>query len=809
MSTIASVSVASSERTHLDVSGMTCAACVARIEKTLLKVPGVVEASVNLATEAAQIRYETGKVRPSELIAAIQGAGYDAHIHSSDAPQKSVQVRWHHDRETLAVIAALVLSAPLVLPMVLAPFGVDAMLPPLWQLALSTPVQFVLGARFYRAGWRAARALEGNMDLLVALGTSAAWGLSVGMLWYHGAHGSPHLYFEASSVVIALVLLGKWLELRARRSTAAAIRALQALRPDIARVDVSGREIELPLAQVREGDVVLIRPGERIPVDGVVMAGDSHLDESMLTGESLPVARHPGDRVSAGSLNGEGLLRVRTTATGQKTLLARIIELVEQAQAGKAPIQRLADRASAVFVPTVLAIAAVTLLGWGISTGDWTRALLNAVAVLVIACPCALGLATPTAIMAGTGVAARYGILIQDAQSLELAHSVQVVAFDKTGTLTVGAPDVLACEPAAGIDRDRLLMLAAAAQQGSEHPLARALGRALTQVDKSAFSKVESEAAVPWALLESQSIAGRGVIAKLKAIDPARPSEPLVLTGNASLMRDRGVALTPEMLTRADHHARAGRTVSFVAWQGADEAVTQVNQPSPRLLGLLAFGDALKPSAIHAIERLHALGIHTVLISGDNAGAAQAVSQSLGIKEVHAGVLPERKAELIAALRTGPPQRVVAMVGDGVNDAPALAAADVGIAMGTGTDVAMHTAGITLMRGDPALVAAALDISRRTHARIRQNLFWAFVYNIIGLPLAAAGALDPVIAGAAMALSSVSVVTNSLLLARWRPATEEGGAAESENSRNADDTGAPTNVATQKSGSPQAVASKA
>ncbi|MFM7570635.1 MAG: heavy metal translocating P-type ATPase [Betaproteobacteria bacterium] len=739
-------------RTRIDVSGMTCAACVGRVERTLNKIAGVQSASVNLATETAQIDYQVDAVRPSALLAAIEKAGYGARIRDdTNAPPTTGSPPI--DRDLIAVIIALALAAPLALPMLAAPFGFDAMLPGIWQLALATPVQFMLGARFYRAGWRAARAFEGNMDLLVAIGTSAAWGLSAWTLWAHRGHEHPHLYFEASSVVIALVLLGKWLELRARRSTAAAIRALTALRPDQARVEVDGREIELPLGLVRVGDRVIVRPGERIAVDGQVEAGRSHVDESMLTGESVPVACGPGDRVTGGSINGDGALTVRTTAIGPATVLARIIELVEAAQANKAPIQRLVDRVSSVFVPVVLVLALLTLLGWGFTQGNWTEAALHAVAVLVIACPCALGLATPAAIMAGTGIAARHGILIKDAQALELAHRVQVVAFDKTGTLTVGEPHLIACEVAAGVDPNRMLALAAAAQSGSEHPLARA-------VRASAAQAPGNTEPLP-VVLETRAVAGRGVIAQIRA-DGSNDPSLTVLIGNAGLMGEHAIDLAA-LSAATSAHAAAGRTVSYVAL--ADSAHAGRGQA----LGLLAFGDVLRPGAAQAIAALRAQGLRTVLISGDNAGAAQAVGRELGLDEIHAGVLPEQKAQLIAALRGNPPQRVVAMVGDGINDAPALAAADVGIAMGSGTDVAMHASGITLMRGDPRLVAAALDISRRTHARIRQNLFWAFFYNAIGIPAAIAGALDPVIAGAAMALSSVSVVGNVLLLKRWRP----------------------------------------
>ena len=745
-------------RTRLDISGMTCAACVGRVERTLAKIAGVSKASVNLATETAQVEHEPDAVRPSVLIAAIEQAGYGARIHDELHPQGG-NAAPPLDRDLIAAVAALALAAPLALPMLVAPFGGNLVLPGLWQLVLSAPVQFVLGARFYRAGWRAARALEGNMDLLVALGTSAAWGLSAWTLWAHRGHEHPPLYFEASSVVIALVLLGKWLELRARRSTAAAIRALSALRPEHARIAVDGREIELPLDQVRIGDRVMVRPGERIAVDGEVESGRSHVDESMLTGESVPVVREPGDRVTGGSMNGDGALVVRTTAIGAATVLARIIELVEAAQANKAPIQRLVDRVSSVFVPVVLLLALVTLLGWGLLRGDWTAAVMHAVAVLVIACPCALGLATPAAIMAGTGVAARHGILIKDAQALEVAHDVTVVAFDKTGTLTVGEPRVTACEVAAGVDRGRMLALAAAVQAASEHPLARAVRRA----------HADEASAEPLPLAQdTRAVAGRGVIAQVNT-HAADALALTVLIGNARLMRDHAIDLRT-LQASAERLAAAGQTVSYVAV--ADPGLASV----PHALGLLAFGDAIRPGASKAIAMLRAQGLRTVLVSGDNEGAAQAVGRELGLDEIHAGVLPERKAQLIASLRGDPPRCVVAMVGDGINDAPALAAADVGIAMGSGTDVAMHAAGITLMRGDPLLVPAALDIARRTHARIRQNLFWAFFYNVIGIPAAMLGALDPVIAGAAMALSSVSVVGNALLLKRWRPAPQTGTA---------------------------------
>jgi Cu+-exporting ATPase len=611
------------------------------------------------------------------------------------------------------------------------------------QWLLATPVQFWLGARFYRAGWKALRAGSGNMDLLVSLGTSAAYGLSLWLLWQ--ADGAmAHLYFESSAVVITLVLLGKWLESRAKRQTSDAIRALQALRPETARVRRDGIDIDVPVAELAVGDLVVVRPGERVAADGRVEDGRSHVDESLITGESLPVAKQAGDRVTGGALNAEGLLLVRTQAVGAESTLARIVRMVESAQAGKAPIQRLVDQVSAVFVPVVVGLALLTLLGWGFATGDWSAGVLNAVAVLVIACPCALGLATPAAIMVGTGAAARRGILIKDAQALEIAHAVRVVAFDKTGTLTEGRPQLAAAEPAAdaGLSAEQLVGLAAALQLGSEHPLAAAVLAAA----KQPLAPASDVRALP----------GRGIAGVVDG-------QSLQL-GSTRLMDESGVA-RGALEARALELQSEGRTVSWLAGRRGDAPW--------RLLGLLAFGDTLKPGAAAAIATLRGLGLRTLMISGDNAGSANAVGRALGIDDVRAEVLPEQKAGLVATLRAEIAGRgKVAMVGDGINDAPALAAADVGMAMAGeqgGTDAAMQAAGITLMRGDPALVAQAIDISRRTSAKIRQNLFWAFFYNVVGIPLAAFGLLNPVVAGAAMAMSSVSVLTNALLLKRWRP----------------------------------------
>ncbi|WP_119288923.1 heavy metal translocating P-type ATPase [Azohydromonas sediminis] len=740
-------------RTHtLRIDGMTCASCVGRVEKALARVPGVLAASVNLATEAAQVQALAG-VDVATLLAAVERAGYGARA-ADDTDSAAAAGRGaasepdaQRRRDALAVLAAAVLTLPLVLPMALMPFGVDAM-PPAWlQWLLATPVQFVFGRRFYVAGYKAVRAGAGNMDLLVALGTSAAYGLSVFQWWRHAEHGMPHLYFEASAAVITLVLLGKWLEARAKRQATDAIRALQALRPQRARVQrADGSEVEVPLAQVRVGDLVRVRPGEKLAVDGVVVEGRTHVDESLLTGESLPVAKGPGDRVTGGAVNGEGALTVRATGVGAESTLARIIRLVESAQAAKAPIQRLVDRVAAVFVPVVLVVAVLAFAGGAWWTGDAEGALINAVSVLVIACPCALGLATPAAIMAGTGVAARHGILIKDAQALELAHRVTHVAFDKTGTLTEGRPRLIAVEAAdAGRERE-VLGLAAALQARSEHPLARAV-----------VEHAKAEGLAPPAADAVQALAGRGVEGRVDG-------RPLWL--GSSRLRDERALDVGALAARATALEAEGRTLAWLAEVGGDG--------TSRLLGLLAFGDRLKPTAADAVARLRALGLQVVLLTGDNAGSAQAVARQLGIDAVRAQVLPADKARVVGDLKAG--GATVAMVGDGINDAPALAAADVGIAMATGTDVAMETAGITLMRGDPRLVAAAIEISRCTTAKIRQNLFWAFAYNVVGIPLAAFGLLNPVIAGAAMAMSSVSVVSNALLLRRWRPPAGPGDA---------------------------------
>ncbi|HXP97673.1 MAG TPA: heavy metal translocating P-type ATPase [Telmatospirillum sp.] len=719
----------------LVITGMTCASCSARVEKVLTRLPGVLRAEVNLATEKARVTVEAGDVTPAQMVAAIGKAGFGAAlVTANDTPEaEEEKVAARARRDLLLVCLSAILTLPLIGQMAFdLVAGGHAMLPPLVQLALASPVQFIIGARFYLGAWKALRNGAGNMDLLVALGTSAAFGLSVGQMIVGGEHGHTPLYFEASTVVITLVLLGKWLETRAKRSAASAIRGLMALRPDSATVERDGRLVKIAAEAVRLGEIVVLRPGERAPVDGVVVEGDSQMDESLLTGESLPVDKARDDSVTAGAINGDGLLRIKTTAVGADSTVSRIIRLVEGAQASKAPVQRLVDAIAAVFVPVVVGLAALTFAAWWYFNGDQQAALVAAISVLVIACPCALGLATPTAIMVGTGVAARAGILIKDAEALERAHDVTAIVFDKTGTLTEGRPAVSDIFAADG-DHTRLLSLAASAQQGSEHPLARAV------LDAA------KNGGIPLLPVGSfRALPGRGLQATL--------DNRTIVIGSQKLMRQLQLDLLG-LETRAVGMEAAGRTVMWVG-------------DGQRVIGLIAVSDNVKATAAGAVAKLKALGVRTIMLTGDNRRTAQVVAEALGLDEMHAELLPADKVSEIQRLRAD--GQVVAMVGDGVNDAPALAAADIGIAMGTGTDIAMHSAGITLMRGDPALLPAALSISRATYHKIRQNLFWAFVYNVIAIPLAAFGLLSPALAGGAMAFSSVSVVSNSLLLRRWR-----------------------------------------
>jgi len=714
------------------ISGMSCASCVSAVESALRKLPEVESASVNLATEKAHIELKEGRsLQTQTILKAVTDAGYGAELLTHTQSLK------HHDDESangIRIVMAVLLSTPLIIPMLFSLSGGHWNLPVWVQWLLATPVQFYLGAGFYTSAWKAIKNRTGNMDLLVAIGTSAAYLLSIYMM----SQGHEHLYFEASSVVITLVLLGKWLEKRAKRQTTEAIRALQKLRPETARVRRLDAELDIPLQEVMIDDVVIIRPGERIPVDAIVIDGSSHVDESMMTGESEPVNKTVGNKVIGGAVNIDGMLLVKTMAVGAESTLSRIIRLVEDAQTAKPEIQRLVDKVSAVFVPVVIVIALITLLAWGLYSANWEQAILNAVAVLVIACPCALGLATPTAIMAGTGVAARHGVLIKDAKALELAHSITQVVFDKTGTLTEGKPVLLAYN---AIDGDDLLLLelAASIEQNSLHPLAKAVVNQLQSLGKS-----------PSIATDVRDVAGRGLHGKI--------NNKIIYLGNKHWMSELDVYIDPHNVA-ALAYKNAGNTISWVA-QGDGET-------SPTLLGMLAFGDQIKESSKKAISALHDKEVKTLLLTGDNSTSAARVAEMIGIDKVLAEQTPESKASSIASLRNK--DAVIAMVGDGINDAPALAAADVSFAMSSGTDVAMRTADITLMRSDPSLVADTIDISRRTYRKIKQNLFWAFIYNLVGIPLAAMGLLSPVIAGAAMAFSSVSVVMNALMLSKWKP----------------------------------------
>jgi Cu+-exporting ATPase len=722
----------------LAIEGMTCSACSTRLEKVLSKLDGVDGASVNLATSNARVSVTSGTLSVSDLIVAVERAGFTGRAieTSSEALQQAARRAADRARlELIILIGAALFTLPFIVQMGLMWTQLQpSTLPALWQFALATPVQFIAGARFYLPAWRALKAGAGNMDLLVVLGTSAAWGLSTYLVLF--SPDSSDYYFEASSSVITLVLLGRHLEDRAKQNTTTAIRSLVALRPQTARIIREGGEVEVPASLVAVGEVVVVRPGEHLPVDGIITDGDTQIDESLITGESLPVERSIGDTVTGGSINGSGMIRVKVTAVGAESVLNRIIRAVEEAQASKAPVQHLVDRISALFVPAVIVIAiGAYLYSFLLLSSSQAEAIISAVTVLVVACPCALGLATPTAIMVGTGVAAQWGILIRDAESLEQAHKTTTVIFDKTGTLTAGQPNVVTVHPL-DMEEDELLALTAAAQQGSEHPLARAV---LNRVRKT----------TPLApLSDFSAIPGRGIRA---TVDNRQ-----VVTGNQRLMAESGVEQAP-LLEQANALSSRGSTVIWVA----------VDQ---RLKGIIAIDDVVRPTSKEAIAELNANGIETIMLTGDHQQSAASVADQLGAHDFIAEVLPEEKAAVVSNLMGK--NRTVAMVGDGINDAPALATADVGLAMGSGTDVAMETAGITLMRSDPLLVIEAISISHATHYKIWQNLFWAFIYNLFMIPLAFFGAITPVIAGAAMALSSLSVVSNSLLLKRWKPSSK-------------------------------------
>jgi P-type Cu+ transporter len=740
------------ERTFA-VRGMHCAACVGKVERALRSVPGVDDASVNLATERARVAWDPARADTRALADAVAGAGYELAEAPAAAPGAVADDREQAARAAAQrrlrtrVLVGLALSVPIVVGSMteLFPWAPSWLRNPWMLLLLATPVQFWVGAEFHRGFLRDLRHRSASMSTLVSIGTNAAYFFSVALTL------SPHTfmalgampYFETSAVVITLVALGRWLEARARGRTSEAIRRLVALAPRTARVLRNGAEVEVPTAAVAVGDLVRIRPGERVPVDGEVVEGASTLDESMLTGESLPVEKAPGATVFGGTVNRTGSFVFRASRVGAETTLARIVRLVEEAQGSRAPIQRLADRVAAVFVPVVLVIAAATFVGW------WTfgpspsilYALTNAVAVLVIACPCAMGLATPTAIMVATGRGAELGVLVKSAEALETLARVDTMVFDKTGTLTVGRPTVTDVVAAPGVAEDDVLALAGAAEQGSEHPIGEAI---VTRAKERGL-------ALP-PMTEFSTVPGQG-------IDAQAPDGRLLL-GNHTLMDARGVDVSA-LVPRADALAQAGKTVVYL---------TVAFRP----LGLIAVADTLKPDARRMVAALRRRGIAVAMLTGDDRRTAAAIAREADIDRVLAEILPEDKAREIDRLRAQGAR--VAMVGDGINDAPALARADVGIAMGSGTDVAIEAAGVTLMRGDLEAVVTAVDLSRRTIRIVKENLVWAFGYNVVLIPVAAGVLyplwgvlLSPILAGAAMAFSSVSVVTNSLRLKRWKP----------------------------------------
>lgn len=718
---------------QLQLRKMTCAACAGHIEKALNKLPGVT-ATVNVATETAKVNFIPGLVNVDNLIEAVINAGYDASeiSESSHAEEKARRLAAYQAELRLFWISSA-LTLPLVLQMSAMFSGHDMDMLPRWlQWLLATPVQFWIGQRFYIGGWHALRGGGANMDVLVALGTSMAYFFSAVVTAFAL---DQHVYFEASAAIITLVLLGKLMEARAKGKTSEAIEALIRLQPKTARIERNGEIIEVPASNLQVNDIFIVRPGENLPVDGVVIEGASSVNESMLTGESLPVGKQMGTKVFAATLNQQGLLKCRATSVGAQTQLAAIIHLVEEAQGSKAPIQRMADTISGIFVPIVVGISILTLgMTWWL-TDDFVPALINAVAVLVIACPCALGLATPTAIMVGTGRGAQVGVLVKNAAALEHAEKIQTIIVDKTGTLTEGKPEVTDIVPDESISTQDLLQIAASLEQGSEHPLARAV------LDNAEKMHLQLQP-----IHDFSAITGSGVTARIDSNQ--------YLIGSPKFLTQQGVTLDEKQITILQAE---GKTVIGVA-------ITSDN--TPKILGYLAIADRLRDTSLKAIERLQSMGIEVVMLTGDNAVTAAAIARRTGITQYRAEVLPQDKAAEVMKMKAG--GKFTGMIGDGINDAPALAAADVSFAIGAGSDVAIETADITLIRNDLMSVADAISLSRATLRKIRQNLFFAFVYNTLGIPLAAMGMLNPVIAGAAMAMSSVSVVSNSLLLKRWQ-----------------------------------------
>ncbi|MCM3207344.1 heavy metal translocating P-type ATPase [Paenibacillus illinoisensis] len=748
------------ESIDLDITGMTCAACSARIEKGLSRLPGVSRANVNLALETGHVEFAAGALKPSDITAKIKQLGYGAELQQTQEETSSVRERELQRKKWKWMISAL-LSIPLLWAMV-GHFSFtswiwvpDLFMNPWFQLVLAAPVQFIIGWQFYVGAYKALRNGSANMDVLVALGTSAAFFYSLyltltsGMIpstapMDHGGMGtsagaampSVELYYETSAILITLILLGKWFEAVAKGRSSQAIKSLIELAPREARVIRDGQEVLVPAAYVAVGDIVLVRPGDSIPVDGVVEEGQSSVDESMLSGESLPVDKRPGEAVTGATLNKNGALRLRATRVGSDTALSQIIKVVEQAQGSKAPIQRIADVISGIFVPIVVGIAALTFLIWYLfaSPGDFAGSLEKAIAVLVIACPCALGLATPTSVMAGSGRAAEYGILFKGGEHLESAQQIQTVVLDKTGTVTQGKPVLTDVITAQDWTEAELLKWVGAAEQSSEHPLAEAI---VAGIRDKGIVLSQSE--------QFENIPGYGVRARVHGQE--------ILVGTRRLLADAHVEVTEAAAHQMNELEELGRTAMLIAVDG-------------RWAGIVAVADTIKDTSREAIQRLQAMNIDVIMITGDNERTARAVADQAGIQHVLAEVLPEGKAAEVKKLQDSGLK--VAMVGDGINDAPALATADIGMAIGTGTDVAMEAADITLMRGDLNSIADAIEMSRRTMGNIKQNLFWALGYNVIGIPIAAVGFLAPWLAGAAMAFSSVSVVLNSLRLQRLK-----------------------------------------
>ena len=740
--TNAGYGVATSEVTP-GLIGMTCVNCAQTIEKTLRDVDGVISASVNFAAEKAIVRYNPEVVTLAALKKAVSDAGYQALFTSELAQDTEREAREHELRRLkLLLIFSFSLAIPTFILSMVTPLGDRAN--NLVLLALATPVQFFVGWQFYVGTYKAFRNRRSNMDTLIALGTSAAYIYSLLVIISTETFGK-HVYFDTAALIISIILLGRYLEARAKGRTSEAIRKLIGLQAKTARILVAGREVEVPVEEVAVGDIVVVRPGEKMPVDGIVTEGTSAVDESMLTGEPMPVDKKEGDSVVGATINKNGFLKFQATKVGKDTVLAQIIRLVERTQGSKAPIQRLADSVAGVFVPVVIGIAVLTFLVWYFIGGEsFTFALTAFISVLVIACPCALGLATPTAIMVGTGKGAQNGILIKSAEALELAHRAKVIVFDKTGTLTTGKPVVTDTVAVNGFAQSEVLRLAAVAEKGSEHPL----GEAIVDASKSGSQELPDPEAF-------ESLAGRGVVARVEGKE--------ILLGNRALMAENSVE-SRSFEDKIQELESYGKTVMLMS-------------VDRKLVGLIAVADTLKEDAAEAIRNLHQMGIETIMITGDNRRTAHAIARRVGIEKVLAEVLPEDKAEELRRLQAN--GQVVAMVGDGINDAPALAQSDVGIALGSGTDIAMETGTVVLVRGDLAGVVEALKLSRYTIRKIRENLFWAFFYNVAGIPIAAGVLypvfgllLDPVIAAAAMGFSSVSVVTNSLLMSRYRPGSD-------------------------------------